>query len=363
MRHFVLFKTILVLLLAANASASPSIGSVTELEGSAAVFRKQAESTAKLDFGIESYDDVRTAQGRVALQFLDDSILKLTEHSSIIIDEFVYDANPSKSKLALSFASGTARFITGALGKIDKENIKISTPTAEIAIRGTDFTATVDEIGRTLIILLPDEFGMASGEILVSSMGGQVSLTKPYQATTVSTAEAAPSEPRILDITLALIDNMLIVSPPKEVVSEEIIEQNKKKDLLAFEELDQDLLEDELEEDLLEEFQELDIDFLNVDFLVDLLDDFDDLETKEEDFLQDSTAFELVGTSKGFDADTQFNTFLQEEFVVLYRQTSNSVRLDLQSTYGYNIFFEDEGKRNNIIINNGSDVIINIKQQ
>ena len=79
-----------------------------------------------------------------------------------------------------------------------------------------------------------------------------------------------------------------------------------------------------------------------------------DLETKEEDFLQDSTAFELVGTSKGFDADTQFNTFLQEEFVVLYRQTSNSVRLDLQSTYGYNIFFEDEGKRNNIIINNGS---------
>ena len=108
-----------------------------------------------------------------------------------------------------------------------------------------------------------------------------------------------------------------------------------------------------LQEDLLEEFQELDIDFLSVDFLVDLLDDFDDLETKEEDFLQDSTAFELVGTSKGFDANTQFNTFLQEEFVVLYRQTSNSVRLDLQSNYGYNIFFEDEGKRNNIIINNG----------
>ena len=86
-------------------------------------------------------------------------------------------------------------------------------------------------------------------------------------------------------------------------------------------------------------------------------------ETKEEDFLQDSTAFELVGTSKGFDADTQFNTFLQEEFVVLYRQTNNSVRLDLQSTYGYNILFEDEGKRNNVIINNGSDVIITIKQQ
>ena len=106
MRHFVLFKTILVALLAVNANATPSIGSVTELEGSAAVFRKELRNEADLDFGIESYDDVRTAQGRIALQFLDDSVLKLTEQSSIIIDEFVYDANPSKSKLALSFASG-----------------------------------------------------------------------------------------------------------------------------------------------------------------------------------------------------------------------------------------------------------------
>ena len=89
MRHFVLFKMILVLLLAVNANATPNIGNVTEVEGSAAVFRKELRSEAGVDFGIESYDDVRTAQGRIALQFLDDSTLKLTEHSSIVIDEFV----------------------------------------------------------------------------------------------------------------------------------------------------------------------------------------------------------------------------------------------------------------------------------
>ena len=55
-RHFVLFKTILVALLAVNANATPSIGSVTELEGSAAVFRKELRNEADLDFGIESYD-------------------------------------------------------------------------------------------------------------------------------------------------------------------------------------------------------------------------------------------------------------------------------------------------------------------
>jgi|TARA_R110002110_G_scaffold22013_9_gene86298 hypothetical protein len=333
------------------------------MQGTAAVFRQQKQNDASLDFSIESYDDVRTAQGRIALEFLDDSVLKLTEHSSIVIDEFVYDPNPSKSKLALTFASGTARFITGALGKIDKQNIKIRTPTAEVAIRGTDFTSTVDELGRTLVILLPDKFGVSSGEITVSSLGGQVSLTEAFQATTVSTAEAAPSPPKILDVTLAMIDNMLIVSPPKEVVPEEQAQQRQKKDELDFEELDKDLLEDQLEEDLLEEFQELDIDFLNVDFLVDLLDTFDDLEVQDKDELADSALFELVGTSYGFDSDTQINTFLQEQMIVLYRQTSNSVRLDLASNYGYNILLDDEGKRDSIIINSGGDSRITITQQ
>jgi len=363
MRHFVLFKTILVLLLAANASASPSIGSVTELEGSAAVFRKQAESTAKLDFGIESYDDVRTAQGRVALQFLDDSILKLTEHSSIIIDEFVYDANPSKSKLALSFASGTARFITGALGKIDKENIKISTPTAEIAIRGTDFTATVDEIGRTLIILLPDEFGMASGEILVASMGGQVSLTKPYQATTVSMAEAAPSEPRILDITLALIDNMLIVTPPKEdVVIEEETTANQTDSVLDFNDLDIDYLaEDFLEDEL--EFTELDINYLDVNYLEDLLNVLDALAVAdEEDKLAQATSTQISGTLLGKDPDTQITALITGNVVSLRREVNESVRIDLDGSNAYTVILIQDGISNIIKVNGGSESVITITQ-
>ena len=36
---------------------------------------------------------------------LDDSVIKLTEHSKIVVDEYIYDPNPSKSKLALNMAS------------------------------------------------------------------------------------------------------------------------------------------------------------------------------------------------------------------------------------------------------------------
>ena len=100
---FVLFSLVLVPL-----PVNANIGSVTDVFGVAAVFREAQENEASLDFSIESYDDVRTAAGRIELQFLDESVLKLTEHSEIIIDEFVYDPDPTKSKLALSFASGTA---------------------------------------------------------------------------------------------------------------------------------------------------------------------------------------------------------------------------------------------------------------
>ena len=64
-------------------------------------------------------------------------------------------------------AQGTARFASGFGGKIKKSNIKVSTPTAQIAVVGTDFTTSIDEIGRSLVILLPDEFGNPSGKIIV----------------------------------------------------------------------------------------------------------------------------------------------------------------------------------------------------
>ena len=94
--------------------------------------------------------------------------------------------------MSLNFALGTVRFVSGNL---NKNNIDLKTPTADIAVRGTDFTVTVDETGRSLIILLPDEFGDPSGEIIVSTALGQVVLNKPYQATTTSVYEANPSKP------------------------------------------------------------------------------------------------------------------------------------------------------------------------
>jgi len=337
------------------------IGSITELKGAGQVVREDVFQAA-LQFGIESYDNVKTANGRVGITFLDDSKVRLTEHSQLIIDEFIFDPNPSKSKMALQFASGTARFITGKLATIDKENISIKTPSATIGIRGTDFTVTVDELGRSLVILLPDEFGNSSGEIIVSTAIGQAVLNQPYQATSVSVFESKPSKPVILDITLELIDNMLIVQPPKErLVETENTSQSTSSildtDFLEFDELEQDYLaEDNLE------FSELDINYLDVNFLEDLLDIIEEVDQLESEQLGQVSETNIKGTEFGFDSETQINTFINDGTLTVLRSVQDTVRLEIDSSGAYTVLLVQDGKSTQILINGGNASTIKIKQ-
>ena len=45
---------------------------------------------------------------------------------------------------------------------------------------------------------------------------GEVVLNKPYQSTVTTVWEQVPTKTVILDLTVDLIDNLLIISPPKE---------------------------------------------------------------------------------------------------------------------------------------------------
>ena len=343
--------------------SSVEIGAISELRGNAQVLRDKPYG-AELEFDIQQMDDVRTEAGRVSITFEDDSTVKLTEHSKLVIDEYIYDPDPSKSKMALKFASGTARFITGKFN--NKSNISIKTPTADIAIRGTDFTCTVDELGRSLVILLPDENGISSGEIVVATAMGSVTLNKPYQATTVSVYENNPSKPVTLDISLDLIDNMLIVNPPEE--TEQQTEESQSRttvDYLEFDDLDIDYLNEDFldaEEEL--EFTELDVNYLDVNFLEDLLNVLDALAIeKEEDALkQGGVGIRITGTEIGQDKDTQITTIISGQNISLTRTVNQSAKLNLDGSGSYTVILVQDGVSNVVKINGGSSTTITIKQ-
>ena len=171
-------------------------------------------------------------------------------------------------------------------------------------------------------------------------------------------------KPVILDLTLELIDNMLIVNPPKE--DERFVEetqQTAQASYLDFDDLDIDYLnEDFLEANELE-FTELDINFLDVNFLEDLLNVLDALAVgEEEDQLAEATGLNITVTLLGKDPDTQITTLVTGQVISLRRSVSESVRLDIDGTGSYTIILIQDGVSNLVKINGGSDTTITIKQ-
>ena len=216
-------------------------------------------------------DTVSTARAKAELTFEDKTTVKLTEPSKMIIDDFVYDPKKGTGKLAVNMALGTARYASGQIAKNNPQQVAIKTPTATIAVRGTDFSMTVDELGRSLVMLLPscDNKGCVTGAIEVSNLSGVVILDVPYQATMVSSLSTPPSKPAVIKIDQANINNMLIISKPPEISDDTTAGTAKKeKGILDFNELDVDLLKfSALDENKLENFKELDRNDLNTDLL------------------------------------------------------------------------------------------------
>ena len=365
-------KTITINLLLIGSVCAEPIGEITEQTGYAGL-QRDGETTvisASEMPDVLMYDTAQTQNGRMKIQFQGDEELDLTEHSKVWIDEVYYDPDPSKSKMAIRMAQGTARFASGFGGKINKANINITTPTAQITVRGTDFTTSIDEIGRSLIILLPDKWGRPSGEIIVSNAGGSVTMNEAYQTTMVSTYDDSPSKPVVVNgVTPSLIDNYFIVSPPEEVtdqVAEESSSENDSSNILDVDFLEfNDLEEDYFEDDELE-YTELDRDLLDIDFLQDLLDVILEIDRKVG-IDRERAAFGSVrieGTTSGFDKDTQYNTIVDKGLgqIWFYREVNGIISIKIPMFAQASIRTVTDEKESSIRVGDGSSLNITITQ-
>ena len=248
-----------------------SIGTVTEQTGPTEIVRNKQSLSSQRGSGLERNDTVITARARAELTFEDKTNVKITEQSKLIIDDFVYDPRQGTGKLAMKVALGTARYASGQIAKTNPQNVAVQTPTATVAVRGTDFSMTVDELGRSLVILLPscDAKACVTGVIEVFNDAGRVTLSQAYQATVVNSVNQAPKQPVTVSIDPNNISNLLILSPPTEIQKEEVKNSNTdagynllNTDFLRFSELEKNYLDNRL----------LDTEFLDNNFLLNELD-------------------------------------------------------------------------------------------
>lgn len=264
----------LTLVLFSLTNAWSGVGKVTEQSGPTEIVRAKKSISSAVNTTVEMNDTIVTARSRAELTFEDATKVKITEQSKLIIDDFVYDPKSGTGKLAMKVALGTARYASGQIAKNSPQQVAVSTPTASIAVRGTDFSMTVDELGRSLIMLLPscDDKTCVTGAIEVSNQAGSILMTQAYQATLVSTADTPPTRPVVLNIDQANINNMLIISRPREISEENRDNKRDVRTALDVNFLDRDFLKPADLDNQLDAFNRLDRNELEDELLPNVLD-------------------------------------------------------------------------------------------
>jgi len=221
------FRTAILLWLLSITYSYGAVGTVTEqVNTPASIQRDKQTLTGAKGTGVEMNDSIRTQSGKVGITFQDDTRVQVNENSKLVIDDFVYDPKSKSGKLSAKMALGTVRYASGQIAKNSPQNVSLNTPTATISVRGTDFTASVDELGQSTVILLPScptdrrtrslkdiESNCHTGEISVETDAGIVILNQPFQATKVNSRSQAPSKPVTLSLSENAIENLLISTP------------------------------------------------------------------------------------------------------------------------------------------------------
>ena len=223
---------IAALCLLAISNTWAAIGTVSDHKGTGCeVHRGKTKMPGNKGAEIESMDTYVTASCVSNITFKDDTKVRVTENSKLLIDDFVYDPKKSDAgKLALKVGAGTVRYASGQIAKNNPQQVNIKTPTATVAVRGTDFNMTVDETGGSLVILVPsckdpkdvkqyelEEQRCKVGKIDVITLAGSVTLDQAFEATFVATAAVAPTPPVIVNTIESKINNNLIIVKPMEV--------------------------------------------------------------------------------------------------------------------------------------------------
>jgi hypothetical protein len=167
--------------------AEPSSGSRVYLV-SGNVFVTQGDNpTHKLANSepIVSNTVINTGDGSTALlKFEDGETVTMQANSILNVREYLYDAKRIKhSSIVFSMLKGGMRFITGLIGKLNKQAFRLSTPNATIGIRGTEFMVAMADQSMYSQVL--------KGKIAMTNAAGMKVVGAGHTAVVASSATLA----------------------------------------------------------------------------------------------------------------------------------------------------------------------------
>lgn len=122
----------------AHAQEERPAGHVKVLSGTASAERTGQARALKLGDPIFESDLLRTGpDGRVGITLKDGTRLSLGPNTDVALARFAYAPAEQRFGLVLRVARGIMEYVSGRLGKLAPESIRIETPSSIVGVRGT----------------------------------------------------------------------------------------------------------------------------------------------------------------------------------------------------------------------------------
>lgn len=146
-RQILLFGVLCLSLLLSTpvALAEQAIGSVKTLKGDVLIERGGAISPAVVGMPVYANDTVKTTDNAaVGLVLRDDTLISMGPASMLALKEYQFEPKESRYSMVLGLLKGTFVYLSGVIGKLAPESIRLETPDSTIAVRGTRLLVKVN---------------------------------------------------------------------------------------------------------------------------------------------------------------------------------------------------------------------------
>jgi len=120
-------------------------GTVKSVNGTVAVERGGKAMPISVGDKVLSKDKLVTGKdSRIAVTLRDDTLISTGANSRLALNEFTFDPATQGGSLFVSVLRGVTAMVSGLVAKTEPHAMRITTPTATIGIRGTEFIVEVD---------------------------------------------------------------------------------------------------------------------------------------------------------------------------------------------------------------------------
>ena len=129
---------------AAAQTLPEQVALVKVVDGQAFALRADERSELGIGEPIFIEDVVETEAGSVGLTFKDGSRISIGPNSRVQFSDFAFAPTEGRLSFIIDFFRGTLLYVSGVIAKLSPDAVKVRTPVATVAVRGTRFLAEVE---------------------------------------------------------------------------------------------------------------------------------------------------------------------------------------------------------------------------